>query len=454
MAELDASMAWSVLAPLQRPDKIVDLYDACLYEEGIGMVATALRTNTACRILYLGRNSVGKDGAAALANALKAGGNSTLEALYLGGNRLAVEGAQRIAHMLTFNQTLTVLDLSHNQLGDDGITAVASALPRNHTLATLSLASNGTTERGAANLNESLVKNRGLTSLSLAHSKFSSAAAEGFADMLGENRSLRILSLAGAIIGDEGARAFASLVREHADPVATRALYEAAARAGDPGAALRLGLMLADGRGGPADAAGAEGWWRRVARGYFGDLDKESDEPPKTPATRRAYASRCAADAAYNLSQQLKHRDADAAARWLAAAEEIQLPRQYLEPKGAKTEPSPLALESLDVTSCGLRDEGARLLTEALLASAGSGGPGPNGITLRSLAFERGNGPFDPHRRACLRAVLAGDEQPAIPAAAPPRPPDVAEAPAPAPHESPAPAPDVPGVPEQKEGAE
>ena len=88
MAELDASMAWSVLAPLQRPDKIVDLYDACLYEEGIGMVATALRTNTACRILYLGRNSVGKDGAAALANALKAGGNSTLEALYLHDNAL------------------------------------------------------------------------------------------------------------------------------------------------------------------------------------------------------------------------------------------------------------------------------------------------------------------------------------------------------------------------------
>ena len=53
----------------------------------------------------------------------------------------------------------------------------------------------------------------------------------------------------------------------------------------------------------------------------------------------------------------------DAAARWLAAAEEIQLPRQYLEPKGAKTEPSPLALESLDVID-KVPDESVKLASD------------------------------------------------------------------------------------------
>ena len=46
-----------------------------------------------------------------------------------------------------------------------------------------------------------------------------------------------------------------TLASAAAEPAAARKYYEGAARVGDPGAALRLGLMLAEGRGGEADPA-------------------------------------------------------------------------------------------------------------------------------------------------------------------------------------------------------
>ena len=51
---------------------------------------------------------------------------------------------------------------------------------------------------------------------------------------------------------------------------------------------------------------------------------------------------------------------------------------------------TPLAIESLDISGTALADDGVLFLTEALLASQGTNGPGPNGIALRGLAFERG----------------------------------------------------------------
>ena len=124
-----------------------------------------------------------------------------------------------------------------------------------------------------------------------------------------------------------------------AEPAAARVYYEGAARAGDTGAALRLGLMLAEGRGGDADAAAAREWWRRGATDFFGDIeggrrappspaellaDHRAPPPPRDkPAAstaHRVYAARCAADAAYNLARWLEDTDASAAARWFAAA--------------------------------------------------------------------------------------------------------------------------------------
>jgi len=75
----------------------LDMYDACLYSEGLAQVTAALRFNTACRALYLGRNAIGPEGAAEILVALGHNGNRTLQALYLSGNRSVgrVGGATR-----------------------------------------------------------------------------------------------------------------------------------------------------------------------------------------------------------------------------------------------------------------------------------------------------------------------------------------------------------------------
>ena len=171
-------MSWDMITrDLERGATIVDLYDACLYEEGVAQVATRLRQNQRCITLYLGRNNIGPDGAKSLSNALGHHGNRTLQALYLGGNRLGLDGAQKMADMLIFNTKLALLDLSHNNLGDDGATRIANHIHENHTLRTLSLASNMLTEKSVNNLCEGLCNNTALTTLSLANNKFAGACA-------------------------------------------------------------------------------------------------------------------------------------------------------------------------------------------------------------------------------------------------------------------------------------
>ena len=78
-------------------------------------------------ILLLGENSIGEDGAKAIAEALKV--NPVLTSLELGGNRLiGDDGAKAIAEALKVNPVLTKLDLKYNLLGEAGEKAVRDAV--------------------------------------------------------------------------------------------------------------------------------------------------------------------------------------------------------------------------------------------------------------------------------------------------------------------------------------
>jgi len=85
--------------------------------------------------LSLGRNSIGVEGATAIARALEK--NSKLTLLYLELNSIGVEGAKAIARALENNSTLTTLSLGYNSIGDEGATAIARALEKNSTLTKL-----------------------------------------------------------------------------------------------------------------------------------------------------------------------------------------------------------------------------------------------------------------------------------------------------------------------------
>eukprot|EP00128_Syssomonas_multiformis_P018291 Colp12_sorted_trinity150504_noHs@15561 len=80
------------------------------------------------RTLSLRGNSIGNEGAGAIAEALKA--NRNLAMLNLWYNRIGDAGAVELAEALKSNRCLVVLSLGKNKIGDAGCTALAEVLSR------------------------------------------------------------------------------------------------------------------------------------------------------------------------------------------------------------------------------------------------------------------------------------------------------------------------------------
>ena len=79
-------------------------------DQGAGLLAEALKSNSTLQSLYLRCNNIGVQGAGLLAEALKS--NSTLQSLDLGYNNIGVQGAGLLAESLTINPYLKELTLS------------------------------------------------------------------------------------------------------------------------------------------------------------------------------------------------------------------------------------------------------------------------------------------------------------------------------------------------------
>lgn len=101
----------------------------------VNYLTTALEKNTTLKFLRLLFNSIGSDGAKAIAEALKV--NKTLTNLNMSCNDIGDDGVKALAAALKVNTTLTELDISHNNIGDDGAKALAAALIVNTTLTSL-----------------------------------------------------------------------------------------------------------------------------------------------------------------------------------------------------------------------------------------------------------------------------------------------------------------------------
>ena len=118
---------------------LLDLFDGGSDAE-VQRLATALVGNSTLTYLDLGDNSIGAEGARALAEMLP--GNATLTTLYLGWNSIGPEGARALAELLPGNSTLKALDLYGNSIGAEGARALAEMLAGNSTLTTLDLSDN------------------------------------------------------------------------------------------------------------------------------------------------------------------------------------------------------------------------------------------------------------------------------------------------------------------------
>ena len=105
----------------------VDLSGRRIGDREAEYIARALMDpNTKVKTLDLTWNSIGVDGATAIAEALKS--NVTLQTLHLTNNCIEDDGAMAIAEALTYNSTLQTVWLPRNMIGTAGATAIAEAL--------------------------------------------------------------------------------------------------------------------------------------------------------------------------------------------------------------------------------------------------------------------------------------------------------------------------------------
>eukprot|EP00984_Skeletonema_dohrnii_P008654 scaffold3211_cov91-Skeletonema_dohrnii-CCMP3373.AAC.7 len=109
---------------------MLDLLDNKIGKEGAIALAEALKENTTLTTLTLGWNGIDKEGAIALAEALKE--NTTLTALKLENNFIDNEGAIALAEALKENTTLTSLNLEYNEIGDEGAFAKSNIADITH----------------------------------------------------------------------------------------------------------------------------------------------------------------------------------------------------------------------------------------------------------------------------------------------------------------------------------
>jgi hypothetical protein len=149
-------------------------------DEGVIAIAEALKVNAVVTTLSLGSNNIGDEGAIAIAEALKA--NAVVTILSLGGNSIGDEGAIAIAEALKVNVVVTTLDLAWNKIGDDGAVAIAESLKVMAAVTTLFLGGNKIGDEGAKVIAESLKVNAVVTKLLLGNNNMRDAGKQAVQD--------------------------------------------------------------------------------------------------------------------------------------------------------------------------------------------------------------------------------------------------------------------------------
>jgi Ran GTPase-activating protein (RanGAP) involved in mRNA processing and transport len=108
--------------------EILHLEGNCLGDVGVAHLATSLLSQIKLRELYLGANSIGPDGATALAEAAV---RSSLTKLYLEGNHIGPDGAAAFTRALLEQSSSVVLKhlfVDNNDIGKEVSQALARAL--------------------------------------------------------------------------------------------------------------------------------------------------------------------------------------------------------------------------------------------------------------------------------------------------------------------------------------
>ena len=185
----------------------LDLRSNSIGSDGAVALAEGLKCCTNLQTLDLSGNSIGSDGAVALAEGLKCCTN--LQTLYLRNNSIGSDGAVALAEGLKCCTNLQTLDLRSNSIGSDGAVALAEGLKCCTNLQTLDLSCNSIGSDGAVALAEGLKCCTNLQTLHLSASSIGSVGAVALAEGLKCWTNLQTLHLSGNSIGSDGAVALA-----------------------------------------------------------------------------------------------------------------------------------------------------------------------------------------------------------------------------------------------------
>ena len=170
-------------------------------------LCTALKCCTYLQTLDLSSNSIGSDGAVALAEGLECCTN--LQTLDLSYNSIGSGSAESLAKGLKCCTNLKTLNLRKNRIGSDSAVALAKVLKCCANLQTLNLSGNSIGSDGAVALAEGLECCTNLQTLDLSYNSIGSGGAESLAKVLKCCANLQTLNLSSNSIGSDGAVALA-----------------------------------------------------------------------------------------------------------------------------------------------------------------------------------------------------------------------------------------------------
>ncbi|KAL0237704.1 hypothetical protein GEMRC1_012178 [Eukaryota sp. GEM-RC1] len=190
----------------------VNLNDNSIGDEGVQVLSEALKMNHTLISIDLAENFIGAEGASALADALKVA-RINLSSVSLNDNSIGDEGVQVLSEALKINHTLVSIVLSENFIGAEGASALADALKVNTTVTSIKLYNNSIGDRGIIALSEALKVNSTIKTIDLEHNSIGDKGATALAEALKVNTSLTSVDLVQNSIGDKGATALAEALK-------------------------------------------------------------------------------------------------------------------------------------------------------------------------------------------------------------------------------------------------
>ncbi len=205
---------WIVSIAKTKPLKALSLGWMDLGNDNVVSLVEALKEKSSVTDLLLERNGINEDGARKIAEAFK---SFPLKVLWLGQNAIGNQGAEAIAAAIQNNQVLTELILDEVGVNDEGVKAIVAALQNNPAIATLNFDSNGVIGYEGAVAIASLLSKPSLSGLLLGRNNIGDAGAKFIGKALLKNVGLKLLDMRSNHVGNEGIGAIAEALEHNKD---------------------------------------------------------------------------------------------------------------------------------------------------------------------------------------------------------------------------------------------